>query len=105
MSPPFGQGDPLPLRTFPSGLDPLLGGLPGRRSLPAHLSPIDPRPEFVKRLVFSAVQMELPPIGLARHQQDVDVDMIRVAMDRHQGRIVFEVRLVQKLPGHGQRFF
>lgn len=26
-------------------------------------------------------------------------------MDRHQGRIVSEVRLVQKLPGHGQRFF
>jgi len=49
--------------------------------------------------------MEFPPVGLASHQQDVNVDMIRVAMNRHQGRVVFKVGLVQELPGHGQRFF
>ena len=102
---PFGQRDPLPLRTFPSGLDPLRGGLPRRRLLPAHLSPIDPCPKLVERFESPSVQMEFPPVGLASHQQDVNVDMIRVAMNRHQGRVVFKVGLVQELPGHGQRFF
>ena len=104
MPAPFSQGNPLPCRALPAGLDPLLGGAPGRALVPVHFPLVDPRPELVKRFEFPAVQVELASVGLARHQQDVDMDMLGVAVDRHQGRVVLEMRLLEKLPGHGQRF-
>lgn len=49
--------------------------------------------------------MELLAASFTCHQQDMDVDMIRIAMDRQQGRIILKVGLVQKLPRHRQRYF
>jgi hypothetical protein len=61
---------------------------------------VDLRPGFIETLVLAIGEVELFPGAVARGDQYVDMGIVGIGMEGVKGRIGFELRGFEPLPGH-----
>ena len=61
---------------------------------------VDLRPGFIETLVLAIGEVELFPAGVAGGDQYMDMGIVGIGMEGVEGRIGFELRGFEPLPGH-----